>query len=142
MVPSSFSLLREFPLTPNGKLDRRALPDPEAAGFGEEKISRLPATETEKKLAEIWSGVLKGRRFGVSDSFFEIGGHSLLATQVVARIRTSFNVEVTLRDFFNDPTVEGLARRIETAEPLATSTEERINRLVRAAYLHSRPPVD
>ncbi|HSS49446.1 MAG TPA: FkbM family methyltransferase, partial [Thermoanaerobaculia bacterium] len=142
MIPSSFSLLTEFPLTPNGKLDRRALPEPEAAGFGTEKISQPPGTETEKKLAEIWSGVLKGRRFGVSDSFFEVGGHSLLATQVVARIRSAFQVEVTLRDFFNEPTVAGLARRIEAAEPLAASAEERINRLVRAAYLHSRPPLD
>ena len=142
MVPSTFSLLREFPLTPNGKLDRRALPDPAELDLGGRGISHPPTTATEKKLAEIWSSVLKGRLFGVSDSFFEIGGHSLLATQVVARIRTSFQVEVTLRDFFTDPTVAGLARRIEAAEPLAASTEERINRLVRAAYLHSRPPVD
>jgi Phosphopantetheine attachment site/AMP-binding enzyme C-terminal domain len=141
MVPASLSLLAELPLTPNGKLDRRALPAPEAVGFGPQRASEPPGTEMEKQLAQIWSAVVGSRRFGIRDSFFEIGGHSLLAIQVVARIRKEFAVEFNLRDFFDEPTVAGIARRVEAAEPVAASAEERIERLVRAAYRQGRPPV-
>jgi amino acid adenylation domain-containing protein/FkbM family methyltransferase len=142
MVPSTLTLLAALPLTPNGKLDRGALPDPEAVAFRGQRNYQQPETETERKLAEIWSAVLGSRPFGVRDSFFEIGGHSLLAARVIARIRNVFQVEVTLRDFFNQPTIAGLARRIEVAEPVAASAEERIDRLVRAAYRQGRAPVD
>jgi amino acid adenylation domain-containing protein/FkbM family methyltransferase len=142
MVPSSFSLLAELPLTPNGKLDRRALPEPDAVSFDAERTYEAPGTETEKKLAEIWSAVLGTRRFGIRDNFFAIGGHSLLATRVVARLRKVFEREVTLRDFFADPTIAGLSRRLAAAEPLAADYEERVARLVRSAYRQGRPPID
>jgi amino acid adenylation domain-containing protein/FkbM family methyltransferase len=141
MVPASFSLLTEFPLTANGKLDRAALPAPDTAAFDAGRTGEPPGTPTESKLAEIWAVVLGHRRFGIRDSFFKLGGHSLLATRVVARIRKAFGSEITLRDFFDDPTIAALARRVDAAEPLAASAEERITRLVRAAYQHGRPPI-
>jgi amino acid adenylation domain-containing protein/FkbM family methyltransferase len=142
MVPSSLSLLARLPLMPNGKLDRCALPEPESVSFATRRTYELAKTETEKKLAEIWSAVLGSLNFGIRDNFFQIGGHSLLVARALARIRQVFAVEVTLRDFFDHPTIAVLARRIETAEPLVATQEERIHRLVRAAYRQSQPPLD
>ena len=142
MVPSSLTLLPELPLTPNGKVDRRALPDPGDASVDLQRSYEAPRTETERKLAAIWSSVLGARRFGVHDSFFESGGHSLLATQALARIRNEFDAEVSLRTFFDHPTLAGLAQAIETAGPRIGSREERIVSLVRGAYRRGRPALD
>ncbi len=142
MVPASLSLLTELPLTPNGKVDRAALPDPESVSFETHRTYEAPGNERERKVAEIWSDVLGPRRFGIHDRFFDIGGHSLLATRVVSRIRKTFEVEVTLKDFFDYPTIAEIARRIEVAEPLAADQDERITRLVRAAYRQGKLPRD
>ncbi|NNC10269.1 hypothetical protein HJC10_46745, partial [Corallococcus exiguus] len=80
-----------LPLNSNGKVDRKALPEPEAPQSGDTYVA--PRTEVEAKLASIWAGVLRLPQVGVTDSFFELGGHSLLATQVVSRVRAGFNVE-------------------------------------------------
>ena len=142
MVPSSLTLLPELPLTPNGKVDRRALPDPGDASVDLQRPYEAPRTETERRLAAIWSSVLGARRFGVHDSFFESGGHSLLATQALARIRKEFDAEVSLRTFFDHPTLAGLAQAIETAGPRIGSREERIVSLVRGAYRRGRSALD
>jgi amino acid adenylation domain-containing protein/FkbM family methyltransferase len=142
MVPSSLTLLPELPLTPNGKVDRRALPDPSNASVDLQRSYEAPRTETERRLAAIWGSVLGARRFGVHDSFFESGGHSLLATQALARIRNEFDAEVSLRTFFDHPTLAGLAQAIETAGPRVGSKEERIASLVRDAYRRGRPALD
>jgi amino acid adenylation domain-containing protein/FkbM family methyltransferase len=143
MVPSSLTLLPELPLTPNGKVDRRALPDPSEASLDLERSYEAPRTETERKLAEIWRSVLSGaRRIGIHDSFFEIGGHSLLATQALARIRKELDVEISLRIFFDHPTLADMAQAIEHAGPRVGSKEERITSLVRDAYRRGRLVLD
>ena len=104
MVPSALVVMAEFPLTPNGKLDRAALPIPSF-----EATSREPATPQEEILGEIFAEVLGVEHVGVEDNFFDLGGHSLLITRVVNRIRETFGVEVALRQLFDAPTVRGIA---------------------------------
>ncbi|MFP5285805.1 MAG: amino acid adenylation domain-containing protein, partial [Thermoanaerobaculia bacterium] len=112
MVPSAFVFLEAMPLSPNGKVDRKALPKPEATARAEYVA---PRNLTEELLAAIWSGVLGDRveRVGAEDNFFELGGHSLLGTQVVSRVREELRVELPLRALFESPTLSALARRIE-----------------------------
>ena len=111
MVPSAFVLLESLPLTSNGKVDRRALPTHELDSTLLEKYV-APRTPIEEMLAQIWAQVLKLERVGIHDNFFEVGGHSLLATQLLSRIRTSFKVELALRELFARATVAELAQSI------------------------------
>ena len=115
MTPSAFVTLGEMPLTPNGKIDRRALPTPDPASLLRLAAYAAPSTETEKAQAVIWADVLRLERVGVDDNFFDLGGHSLVATQLVSRLRMSFGVEITLADFFADATVRAVSERIELA---------------------------
>src|SRR5207253_11399471 len=108
MVPSAFVVLEALPLSPNGKLDRRALPAPDlgaVAGAG----YVAPRTEAEATLAGIWAEVLGVERVGVEDNFFELGGDSILSIRVISRLRAAFGVEVSPRALFTTPTVAGLA---------------------------------
>ena len=113
MVPAVFVLLDAFPLTANGKVDRRALPTPEGRRPELDEAFVACRTPTEELLADIWRQVLGVERVGIYDNFFQLGGHSLLATQVVSRIREAFQVEMPLRRLFETPTVAGLAESIE-----------------------------
>ncbi|HYH79590.1 MAG TPA: amino acid adenylation domain-containing protein, partial [Longimicrobium sp.] len=113
MVPAAFVAMDRIPLTANGKLDRRALPEPDAAGSSIGDGYLAPRTPVEEVLAAIWCEVLGAGRIGTLDDFFELGGHSLRATQVVARIRETFGVGLPLRAFFEGPTVAELAARVE-----------------------------
>jgi amino acid adenylation domain-containing protein len=113
MIPSAFVFLDTIPLTPNGKMDRKALPAPDQNRPEPEENYVAPRTPVEELLAEIWAEVLKLHKVGIRDNFFELGGHSLLATQVISRLCNSFKVEVPLRALFESPTVAGLAERIE-----------------------------
>jgi len=111
MVPAVFSLLNEFPLTPNGKIDRKALPAPEQAIT---EIYTPPNTPTEHTLVTIWEDLLGIDQVGIRDDFFGLGGHSLLATQLVSRIRDQLQVNLPLNALFDNPTVAGLATAVET----------------------------
>ncbi|MEV0445940.1 amino acid adenylation domain-containing protein [Streptomyces spectabilis] len=108
MAASAIVFLDRLPLTANGKVDRRALPDPEAH-LGRTSTDDLPRDEVEAALLDIWSDVLGGVRIGIRDSFFEAGGHSLLATQALSRIRRALGVRLALTDILTAPTVAELA---------------------------------
>ena len=120
MVPGVFVELAALPLSPNGKVDRAALPAPEGVrpevgGFV------APRTATEELLAGIWAEVLGLDRVGATDHFFELGGHSLLATQVMSRVRAAFGAEVPLAALFDRPTVVGLAEVVDELVAVAGS---------------------
>ena len=123
MVPSAFVFLDGFPLSPAGKVDRRALPAPDWSSPELERAFIAPRSPVEKALADAWSRVLGVEQIGVHDDFFELGGHSLLATQLISRVRDAFQVEVPLRDLFETPTVAGLAEKIETFRWAAQSPQ-------------------
>ncbi len=116
MVPSAFVALDRFPLTPNGKVDRRALPPPDVAPQSEERPHVPPRNAIEEVVAGIWSEVLRVENIGAHDDFFDLGGHSLLATQVISRLRQAAQVELPLRAIFEAKTVAALAERIEKAK--------------------------
>ncbi|ARU63608.1 hypothetical protein CBW65_23280 [Tumebacillus avium] len=115
MVPSFAMLLETMPLTPSGKINRLGLPAPDWSMLDESSYV-APDTETEQKVAAVWSEVLGVPKVGVCDNFFDLGGHSLLATQVITRLGREFNVEIPLRELFEDPTVAGIARYIERSD--------------------------
>ena len=111
MLPSVFIPLYAFPLTPNGKIDRKALPEPEDNRSTDQHVP--PRQATEEILAGIWADTLGVTAIGIRDNFFELGGHSLLATQVMSRVRAAFQIELPLRSLFDSPTVEDLAAAID-----------------------------
>ena len=122
MLPSAFVALPALPLTPSGKVDRQALPAPDAVGDASraQAVHVAPRNDTERQLASIWAGVLGVPAVGIHDNFFELGGHSLLTTRVVSRVRQALGVELPLRDVFDHPTVAGLAGRLAAALPAKT----------------------
>ncbi|ALE01062.1 non-ribosomal peptide synthetase [Pseudomonas syringae] len=101
MVPTHFIVLDRMPLSANGKLDRKALPKPDASQLQRQYVA--PCTEQEQQMAAIWADVLKVERVGLSDDFFELGGHSLLATQLISRIHTGLGIDIPLRLIFEKP---------------------------------------
>ncbi len=123
MRPSAYVILDAFPLTPNGKIDRRALPAPDFTRNlpGDYSPPRGPV---ERLLVEIWAELLGLGQVGIHDNFFELGGHSLLATQVISRIRDALNLEAPVRYLFEAPTIAELSERLETLRWAATSLQE------------------
>ncbi|MBV9624350.1 MAG: amino acid adenylation domain-containing protein, partial [Acidobacteria bacterium] len=133
MIPSAFVFLDAFPLTPNGKVNRQALPAPELKHSTEDFVA--PRTPIEEMVAAIWAKVLHIDRISVNDDFFMLGGHSLLATQVVSRLRQSFNADISLRAIFETPTVRELAERVEALRTPGEKHGQAIPRLPRNAAL-------
>ncbi|MCC7247960.1 MAG: amino acid adenylation domain-containing protein [Lysobacter sp.] len=116
MVPGAFVRLDAFPLTPNGKVDRRALPAPQVGGApGDGGDFQGPRTAEEQALAELWCELLALPRVDVRANFFDLGGHSLLGTRMLARIEDEFGVELPLRTLFDTPVLERLAARVAEA---------------------------
>ena len=123
MIPSAFVILDTLPLTPSGKLDRRALPVPGLEAYTSREYEP-PEGEVETLLADHWMELLKLERIGRKDNFFEIGGHSLLAARVVAHIGKTLELEISLRALFECPTIESLGRRIIDHIAAEIDTEE------------------
>jgi amino acid adenylation domain-containing protein len=130
MIPSLFLLLDSLPLTTSGKVDRRALPAPDAERAALAEVFLAPRSGVEEMLASIWSDVLEVRA-GVDDNFFELGGHSLLATQVMSRVREAFGIEIALRSLFEQPTIGELAETIEEKLKMRVGIPPRMQRAER-----------
>jgi len=115
MLPEMFIMLEALPLTSNGKLNTRALPAPETQRPLQSSLQVAPRTPIEETLVRVWREVLKLDQVGIQDNFFNLGGHSLIAIKLVTRIRTEFNIELSLADFFAAPTIEALGQKLEEA---------------------------
>ena len=114
MVPSAFVVLEAFPVTPSGKVDRRALPVPEIRP-ADLPTFVAPRTPIEEMLANIWANILRVEEVGIHDNFFTLGGDSLLAVQIIARMRVSLGVELSFSRLLEFPTVAGLVKIVEEA---------------------------
>ncbi|MCP4146631.1 MAG: amino acid adenylation domain-containing protein, partial [bacterium] len=116
MIPSFFVTVDKMPLTPTGKIDRKALPEPSTEGV---EVRVAPRNTVEEKLAETWSQLLEidKNHIGIDDNFFHLGGHSLKATRMIAKIHNTLNVTVPLTELFAKPTIRTLSAYIETASP-------------------------
>ena len=119
MIPNAFVLLDEIPLTPNGKVDFKALPSPELQS--ETAVLVPPSTPTEATLLSIWQDLLNLEKIGVTDNFFALGGHSLLGTQLISRIRQQLNVDLPLQTLFTVPTIRALADVVTSASRTTSS---------------------
>jgi acyl carrier protein len=137
MVPAVFVLLDSLPLNSNGKLDRDRLPEPNASNILRDEAYAPARTVVEKRIAGILANLLGLEQVGANDNFFLLGGHSLLATQVIARLRGTFGVELSLRSLFEAPTVAELSNEVERllfAKLDAMSEEEAQHRLDALAH--------
>ncbi|MCU4666402.1 lichenysin non-ribosomal peptide synthetase LicA [Bacillus paralicheniformis] len=115
MIPSVFMQLQELPLTGNGKVDRRALPEPDVTQAAQKEYT-APRSRTEAQLTDLWQEVLNVPKIGVHDNFFELGGHSLIGMTLIARIQQEMNVDLQLKDLFQAPTIESLAQAAAKSE--------------------------
>jgi amino acid adenylation domain-containing protein len=123
MIPASFTTLAEFPLMPNGKIDRRSLPNPEVGiEVTGEFIS--PRTPNEEIVAEIWCRTLKLSRVGIYDNFFELGGHSLLAARLFSDLQRTLDIQLSLVEIFKAPTVAQLAEIVCARQAAKTHDDE------------------
>jgi amino acid adenylation domain-containing protein len=123
MVPSTFVVLDALPVTPNGKLDRAALPTPDGARPDLERPYAAPESALEQALASVWGEVLGIEKVGVDDDFFDLGGHSLLAVKMLARVHDSLGISLALRRLFEGSSIRELAQAL-TAELLADASGE------------------
>ncbi|AEI41579.1 non-ribosomal peptide synthetase [Paenibacillus mucilaginosus] len=125
MVPAYFIPLDRMPLTTNGKIDRRALPEPDFERAGAD-FYQAPQTGTEQRLAQLWSEVLGAERVGIHDNFFDLGGHSLKATSLLSKLHKQMKVKLTLKELFGHPTIREMAGLIDTGAESADSPYDRI----------------
>jgi len=131
MVPAFIVSLDRLPVNASGKVDRRALPEPERVRSDSIGEYVSPRTAAEEELAEIWAKVLGVDRVGVHDSFFEIGGHSLLAARLASRVRRSFGLELPLRVLLQSQTISECAKYLAAAEASASGANAPISRVAR-----------
>jgi acyl carrier protein len=132
MIPAMFVVLPDLPLTSNGKLDRKALPRPDASNTLPDENYLSPRTVLEGKISALVANLLGVPQVGVNDNLFLIGGHSLFGTQLIARIRDNFGVELPLRSVFECPTPALLAQEIERlmVARIGSMTEAEIQRVL------------
>jgi amino acid adenylation domain-containing protein len=126
MVPSRYIFVPSFPKTTNGKIDRKALPDPSTSDTASNTVKVLPRNDLEKKLVSIWQEVLNFPDVGIHDDFFALGGSSLLAVGIVSRIVGDLKLELPVRDFFANPTIATQARHIHSFLDQGTSDQARL----------------
>jgi len=124
MVPAAFIKLDALPLTTNGKVDTRALPEPEMDRSEMETVFVAPRNSTEQQIAVLWAEILHLEKIGVLDNFFDLGGHSLLATQIMSRIRQTFEIDIPLRVLFESPTIAGLAEAVQASPRITGGPQE------------------
>ncbi|WP_395854689.1 amino acid adenylation domain-containing protein [Cystobacter fuscus] len=129
MLPASFTVMENWPLTSNGKVDRKTLPVP-AAGRSEQSVLVAPRNQTEKTLARLWSSVLGVEQVGIHDDFFELGGHSLLAVALIGRMRDEFKLELPLRAVIDARTIARQAVMILEAANASASTGSALGRVL------------
>ena len=130
MIPSYFVKVDEIPLTTNGKIDKKALPEPDM-NINTEREYKKARNKIEEELVSIWEKVLKVNLIGIGDNFFELGGHSLMASEIVADIKARLNVEIKIKQIFDNPTIEDLAHLIKT---LDTKEYRKISRTNKKKY--------
>jgi acyl carrier protein len=137
MVPGVMVEVAELPRLPNGKVDRRALPDLMSAAFGEQKGFVAPQTLAERTIAEVWQQVLGVGNVDVHHNFFELGGHSLALARVQSKLQTAFDKSISMVELFKNPTISALARHLSEgqAEDLTLQkAQERANKRRRAGH--------
>jgi acyl carrier protein len=139
MVPAAFMLLDALPLSPNGKVNRFALPKPDPLEGLPESAYLSPNSPVEEALAEIWANALGVPKVGLNDNFFELGGHSLLAAQIVARIRDEFQVDLPMRSLFELSTLRQLAQAIEGTLLRDTDPQELASMLAELEQIDGSP---
>ncbi|MEP6914907.1 MAG: phosphopantetheine-binding protein, partial [Acidobacteriota bacterium] len=136
MIPSVFQVLQEFPQTPNGKIDRKALPAPDGLRPHLDSNYVVPRNAVEQAIAGVWQDVLGVTAVGVYDNFFDLGGHSLLLVKVHGRLHGRFERELSILDMFRYPTVDALATYLRQEPAQSTGlndARDRAERLKRAA---------
>ncbi|MDM8560647.1 non-ribosomal peptide synthase/polyketide synthase [Candidatus Parabeggiatoa sp. HSG14] len=138
MIPTDFVFLETFPLMPNGKVDREALPAPDTSRNILTEGYIAPSNPIEEGLATIWAEVLGLEKIGIHDNFFELGGHSLKATQVISRIHKDLGIEIAVRDMFNLPTIAELAIEMNTGSTTDYLDIERIPDAVHYPISHAQ----
>ncbi|HET7461385.1 MAG TPA: amino acid adenylation domain-containing protein, partial [Longimicrobium sp.] len=124
MVPAAYVWMEAYPRTPNGKVDRRALPAPDEGDAHAGRAYEAPVGETEQAVAEIWAEVIGVERVGRRDHFFALGGHSLLAVRVLSRLRASLGVEAAVGDLFVRPVLADFARELAGGAPAPAPAED------------------
>jgi acyl carrier protein len=129
MIPSAFVKLEAIPRTANGKVDRRALPDPGNAKPELDTPYVAPRTPVEEQLAQIWAEVLSFDRIGTNDNFFDLGGHSIAATRVVSQVIKNFQLQIPLRSLFQSPTIASMAAVITECQAKKLDDNE-LNRIL------------
>jgi hypothetical protein len=139
MIPTAFVSLPKFPVTTNGKVDLRALPEPAEETDRTREAYSPPANQNERIIAKIWQDVLGCQKLGVHDNFFDLGGHSLLMVQVYTRLREAFDKEISMVDLFRNPTIALLSRYFDGAAKPADASEGTNDRAARriAAVAHA-----
>ncbi|MBZ5554814.1 MAG: amino acid adenylation domain-containing protein [Acidobacteriia bacterium] len=138
MVPAAFVWLKQLPLSPNGKVDRRALPAPDKTQRDLEKPFVAPRTELERALAGLWQSALNVEKVGLEDNFFELGGHSLLLVQVHGKLRAHLHRDLPITELFQYPTIRALAEHLSESAPKEGSTKNIRRRAERQIAARSR----
>ncbi|RKZ52372.1 MAG: non-ribosomal peptide synthetase, partial [Candidatus Parabeggiatoa sp. nov. 3] len=138
MVPKAFVILEAFPLTPNGKIDRHALPAPEQVFSPTEETSIMPQTDMERSIATVWQEVLHVDKVGIYDNFFDLGGHSLLIIQIQAKLQKAFAKQISVVELFEHPTIHALAQHFTLKQTKQITQNRADNRRTRQTSLRQQ----